>query len=524
MKVLIVVDKSGTAIDRLATLVQKHNPRHEIKLLPVHPKRNDAETMYEASNLLQWCDVIDVHYWKSGEILKTAFAKQFFEKPRILFHFNPYDVVQQNWLDTYDKVVVGNKEIQNKIPYAELIPYGIDLDFFKFNDDYTEEQIVMMSVARIEGKKGVYEVAKACKELGYKFKLVGRVSKGEYMQKILDLREGDWFVEFFENATDEQLREIYHTSAIHVCNSVDGFESGTLPIVESMACGLPVLTRAVGHVPDLNNGKNMVVRRGKPEDVEDIKKHLKEMMEVREQRLKLRTNGWNTARQRDGRVMVSKIIKLYNQLYQPDRSLVSILIPTKDNLESFAECLVAASLQDYKKYELVVADSGVTPVKKIIDELKKKVEIPITYIHFPHKNNYTLAEARNRAIIEAEGDILVFCDDRLRMENDAVSQFVKLLSPNMWVWGVKDDYPKSFVENFSAIFRKDFIKRGMFLERMQTYGGMTQELRTRYEGLNGVNFSMVSEAKATSIRRSKSKASRRADVIESKYLIHKLYG
>jgi len=223
MKILIVVDKQGTAIWRLANSVKRTLSQHDIIIFPIHPKRNDVDSLIEVQKLMVWCDILDIHYWKSGQILRTSFPTEFNSKPKILFHFNPYDVnTEEN--QYYDRVIVGNNEMYTKLPSAHLIPYGIDLGFFRFNDNYTEEKIVNMSVARIEGKKGVLEVAKVCKELGYKFKLVGRVSKGSYMKEVMEAGKG--VIEFWENATDFKLREIYYSSTIHICNSVSGFESG----------------------------------------------------------------------------------------------------------------------------------------------------------------------------------------------------------------------------------------------------------------------------------------------------------
>ncbi len=45
-----------------------------------------------------------------------------------------------------------------------------------------------------------------------------------------------------------------------------------------------------------------------------------------------------------------------------------------------------------------------TPVETLVVAARKQTNIPIKYIHFDHKNNYSLAEARNRAIVEAEGE------------------------------------------------------------------------------------------------------------------------
>lgn len=519
MKILIIVDKFGTAIDRLAQSVKRNLPQHQIIVFSVHPKREDFERLLEAQKLMQWADLLDIHYWKSGKVLREMFPNEFNAKKKILFHFNPYDVEsEENKL--YDLVVVGNKEMHNRVPYAYYIPYGIDLKFFSYNQDYTEEKAVMMSVARIEGKKGVLEVAQACKELGYVFRLVGRVSKADYMQQI---RDAGGHLQFFENVTDETLRDIYKQSAILVCNSTDNFESGTLPILEAMALGVPVLTRMVGHVPELNNGGNMVINQGSPEDVESIKKHLQDMMENRQWRISLRERAWDTVKTRDERKMAIDVNKLYYKLYKGEVPFVSIIIPTKDNPESFTECLLGAIAQDHDKFEIIVADSGDTPVKAIVQKAQEQTDTPIRYIHFPHKDNYTLAEARNRGVIEADGKILVFCDDRLKMKPDAVKYFATYYRPKTWLWGTKDGAMKGFVENFSSVGREDLVTYGMFLERMQWYGGMTQSLRERFEDRLGFGFVYLQEAQAESIKRATSKSKRRDDIIDAKFLTYKMF-
>ncbi len=521
MKIFIVIDKKGTAISRLADAVKKYSPHLEIEILAVHPKRPDVESLHKAVELMEWCDIIDIHYWKSGEVLRRNFKKLFDAKPKILFHFNPYDVDKQEVNDFYDLVVVGNEEIQSRIPYANLVPYGIDLDTFKFNEDYTEEKVVNMTVSRIEGKKGVREVAQACKDLEYKFKLVGRVSKEEYMNEVRQVAGDDF--EFYNNVPDEKMLEIYRQSAIHVCNSVDNFESGTLPVLESMIIGIPVLTRNVGHIPDLFNGKNMVVRSGEQNDIEDLRKNLKEMMENRDWRLKLREKAWDTARARDIRKMVREIRELYYRVYMSEDDFSSIIIPTKDKPEAFIECLVGALSQDFKKYEIVVADSGDTSVKPIVDEARKNTNIPIKYIHFLGQGRYTLAEARNRAIVEAEGKWLLFCDDRIRMEPNVLGIFNQRKGSKIWFWGMKDNAVKSFVENFSYVNRKELISGGMFCERINVYGGTTQEIRARFERGNNFTFAFIQDAKATGTHRAGSKKSRRDNIIEAKIIISKLH-
>jgi hypothetical protein len=290
-----------------------------------------------------------------------------------------------------------------------------------------------------------------------------------------------------------------------------------------MACGTPVLTRAIGHVPDLFNGSNMNVRSGRVDDLEDLKVQLQSMIEGRSWRITMREKAWETTKNRDDRRMALEVNKLYYKLYKPQSKLVSIIIPTKDHPESFAECLLGAVAQDYPNFEIVVADSGDVSVKQIVDEVKKQTEIPVKYIRFESKGNYTLAEARNRAVIEADGDILVFCDDRIRMNKDAVKIFASYHRPKTWLWGMKDGVVKGFVENFSCVGRRDLIKLGMFSERIQWYGGTTQEVRERFEIKNNMDFIFMQEAQSVAVKRAKSKNSRREDIIEAKFLIYKLH-
>jgi glycosyltransferase involved in cell wall biosynthesis len=167
-----------------------------------------------------------------------------------------------------------------------------------------------MSVSRIEGKKGVVEVAKACNELGYKLLLVGRVSDAKYIEQVK--AAGGKSLEFRNNVSDSEVRKAYYESAIHVCNSVDNFESGTMPILEAMACGTPVLTRKVGHVPDIYNGSNMRLNEASCEDVESIKAHLKEMMDGRNYRIGIR----NVARESISDRTDKKRAELYLNLYR----------------------------------------------------------------------------------------------------------------------------------------------------------------------------------------------------------------
>ena len=516
--ILIVVDKKGSAIDILSEQVVKHNPHLNIQIQSFHPKRPSVEEVDEMLNLWDKADLVQIAYWKSGEKFKEMYPDKWNTKKKILCHYNPYDITQRSW-DDYDKVIVGNETIHAEIPYAKLIPYCINLDFFTFNEDYTKEKVVHMAVARIESKKGVREVAQACKELGYKFILVGRISDKNYFDQIMQVNPD---TDFRQDITPEQLKESYYESAIHVCNSVDNFESGTLPILEAMACGVPVLSRNVGHVPDIYDDNNMVVRKGGVEDIEDLKTELKNLIENPILRDKLRINGWNTVKNRPAQKYARQFNEVYYDTLKVDQPFVSIIIPTFDRPEVLAESLICAINQTYPYKEIIVSDSGNMNVEPLIAKFREQTNVPIRYIRFPNHGEYTLAKARNLAIVESQGDFLCFCDERIGMEPESVAEFVKYHEYKVWSYGVKDEADKNFVENFSFVNRESLIIHGMFNERINVYGGMSQEIRIRFTK-HGFLFVKINTAKAKSLAKSKSKFGRKEEVIKAKELLFQLY-
>jgi len=119
--------------------------------------------------------------------------------------------------------------------------------------------------------------------------------------------------------------------------------------------------------------------------------------------------------------------------------------------------------------------------------------------------------------------MLVFCDDRLRMKPGAIEAFAKKIYSKKWLWGEKDLTKKGFVENFSAVMRKDLINGGMFNERITKYGGLTQDIRMRFERGQGLIFEFVPGAKAEAIVKSHSKWNKKDQIVESKTLLWKLY-
>lgn len=520
LKVLCVVDKEKTALDRLAKGVASYHSNLNYVVLDVHPKRPDPEQLKRFEEEARDADIIDWQYFRTAEMLRAKYD-WLKDKKQILTHNNPYSITESNW-DGYDHIVANNHTIKLGLeklmhdPKKRLsyIPLATDPYFWRFNFDWTPNKRVLMVANRIESKKGILEVAIACGDLGLSFVLVGAVSDREYFHSTLQTGA----VEFHEQISDEKLRELYYGATIHVCNSVDNFESGTLPILEAMQCGLPVLSRRVGHVPDFETEDNIRILDCENSNVQEITRQLENMINDKKRLEDQRQAGWKTAKDFNMERRAYAYQRLYRSLLEGEP--VSVIVPVYDKPETIRACLNAIAEQDYPNIELIVVDDNPAPNIALVDDFAGTVNFPVLYLQ-TSKNDYGLARARNIGIIESTGDILIFCDQRQVMEKDAVSQFVKNLVPKTWLFGNKGANKQNFVENFSCVSRTDIINAGMFNERCDKYGSMSQEIRsrTRQQGFQHV---YVPEAKAMAMGKSSNKNRKKMDILASKNMLWKL--
>lgn len=516
LKVVCVVEKDKTAIDRLAQGMKRYNDNIEFVVLRVHPKRPDAQQLLDFEREALDADIIDWQYFRTAEMLRAKY-EWLADRKQILTHHNPYSITESDWND-YDVVVANNVTIRDALKnittsQVSYIPNCVDSDFWLYNFEWQPNNNVMMVANRIEGKKGILPIAQACEQLNLNFHLVGAISDMEYFQKIMATG-----ATFHQEISDEELRELYYTSALHVCNSIDNFESGTLPMLEAMFCGTPVLTRLIGHVPELQNGENMVIYNGDNEDVDALKDIISETLSDKSGLEKIRDKAWQTVKSRNYERRAYSYQRLYRELMS-DETPVSIVMPVYDRPETAKLALSAIAEQTYKNIEVIVVDDKGTN-KETVKTFANYVNIPIRYINNAN-DDYGLARARNIATIEATGEIMVYCDERMVMAKNAIETFVSNMKPQFWLYGNKNG-KKDFVENFSAAKRDDVINCGMFSERMDEYGGMSQELRTRLNH-QGIQTQYVEDAKATPTGKSSNRYRKRASIIRMKNRLAKMY-
>lgn len=538
MKILSIVDKRGSAIDRCCWGVRDNIDFFQYEIVDYHPKRPSNEQIDLFVQKAREADLLDFQYWKTAETIRNNHPEIFNSKKKILTHHNPYNL---NDIDNtlFDRVVVKNRHqlqsIQDNQPVVKspiLIPHTIDMSLFQykrqfdFKESNNKNFTVLMVAARIESSKGILSVVKAVKELDIQMILVGRISKKEYFSEILNAGAGN--IEPRLNITEDVLAKSYQEADLLIVNSDENFESGPLPILEAMSSGTPVLTRNIGLVPDIYND-NMFLRTGYPEDVDSIKKDIQYVRNNQKMSDKYRENAFNSVVSRDNRYTARRYYRLYADTLHKE-PMISIIIPTHNRIDCLMSSLIGAVSQTYRNIEVIVVDDGSEKgvqqaQEAAISRIRAVSNVNIKYITL-ESQGYGLARARNIGAQESDGDYLLFVDDRLQIEKRAVQSFFdhycQLDDDKKYLFGDKGTQKANFVENFSFISKYNFVRAGMFTERITQYGGLTAETQKRF-AKQGFKFIYCDNAKSQAIKSSKSKFEKKSQIINSKFQLWQLW-
>lgn len=215
----------------------------------------------------------------------------------------------------------------------------------------------------------------------------------------------------------------------------------------------------------------------------------------------------------------------------PDNPLVSIIVPICGRYEVALENIQELKKLNYPKFEIIVCDDSDkeyhynTNLLNKIEELADKYFYTATFNAHGEKD-YGLARARNTGIIHSHGSILMFCDQRITVADDNVINIfvdkIRQSYPNkVWYFGDKGAQKESFVENFSAVWKRHLVVAGMFNERINKYGGMTREVWARCK-IQGFEFEYVPEAHGKSIAKSQNKEKKEKETEEMRNILKKL--
>ena len=123
LKILQIVPAPNTAITTLAEQIARNAPSDlEVKTLSFHPKKPDENEKKKFLTCVKWCDILDMQYWKSASKIKEMYPSEFHSKPKILTHYNPYNLNEEKW-EEYKFVCVVNNYQKSILPNGRCGPW-----------------------------------------------------------------------------------------------------------------------------------------------------------------------------------------------------------------------------------------------------------------------------------------------------------------------------------------------------------------------------------------------------------------
>jgi glycosyltransferase involved in cell wall biosynthesis len=115
--------------------------------------------------------------------------------------------------------------------------------------------------------------------------------------------------------------------------------------------------------------------------------------------------------------------------------LVSIVVTTFNREDALDAVLRSLSRQHDRGFEVLVADDGSGPdTAGLIERWKLKLGVSLTHVRHEH-HGFRAGEIRNRALLVARGDIVVFLDGDCLARPDFVGTHRRLAEPGWFVTG-----------------------------------------------------------------------------------------
>ena len=163
-----------------------------------------------------------------------------FSSPQILPAYRKYN-------DRVHYVAISDADRSPELSYIATVHHGIDIESFTFNpkpDEY------LLFFGRFHWDKGAKEAIDIAKKTGRKLILAGLIQDEAYFEREVKPHIDDKQIVYVGMA-DPEKRDKLLGNALALLHPINFEEPFGLSVVESMACGTPVIAFNKGSMPEL---------------------------------------------------------------------------------------------------------------------------------------------------------------------------------------------------------------------------------------------------------------------------------
>jgi len=163
-----------------------------------------------------------------------------FSSPSILPVYKKYN-------DSTHYVAISEADKSAELDYITTIHHGIDLDQFPFRD---EKGGYLLFFGRIHSDKGVHQAIEVARKTARRLVIAGIVQDEVYFREQVEPHIDGSKVEYIGSVGPEKRQEILG-GAMALLHLIHFDEPFGLSVVESMACGTPVIAFGRGSMPEI---------------------------------------------------------------------------------------------------------------------------------------------------------------------------------------------------------------------------------------------------------------------------------
>ncbi len=347
----------------------------------------------------------------------------------------------------------------------------------------SSESIRLLTVGRLVSRKGHLKVLEAMKDIpNSTYTIVG---DGPMRKEILDAIKElnlESRVTILQHVSDGKLPEVYATHDVFVMpstkSSIDREGFGIVAL-EAALFGLPVIaTNQPGVDEAVVQGRTGVLI---DDTIADLAVAITTLANDESLRHQFGKNGRERVIAEFTREKTMGVFQKVKGKDLAPSSSVSIVIPTYQHANTIGRCIASILKQTYSPIEIIVIDDGSTDnTTEVLQKFDGKIRVI-------RQSNAGANPARNRGLVEATGDFVMFCDADVVMNSKMIEEFVFALVNHPEVsyaysgfrfgWKVFHGIPfngdllrrMNFVHTTSLVRRSDFPGFDPAIKRFQDW-------------------------------------------------------
>ncbi len=163
-----------------------------------------------------------------------------FSSPSILPVYKQYN-------DSTYYVSISGADKSVELDYIATIHHGIDLNQFKYQPESGD---YLLFFGRIHPEKGVHDAIEVASKTGKRLVIAGIVQDEAYFKEQIEPRIDGSKVEYIGSVGPEKRQEVMG-AALALLHLIHFDEPFGLSVIESMACGTPVIAYDRGSMPEI---------------------------------------------------------------------------------------------------------------------------------------------------------------------------------------------------------------------------------------------------------------------------------